>query len=371
MLISRPSYQEILNNLIASIQVETGIDASPDSSIMGAIARTFAYELDKLYDRQEALEKASYLSTAEGDDLDRIGALYGVARKQPTVSSTIGMARAVQFTNNTGGTVNITIGTRVWPELTPDKAFIVTESGVLLAGGVGLMHVKATGEGGYFNLSSRSISRHNLPFVDLKVTNILPISNGQGRETDSDYRYRIQQELTRREGLNQENLSSALRSIPGLSDVLILPLQRGPGTIDVIIVPSQRGDEYSLLDKVQELVAEILPVGISYRVMLPTFRILDLEAKIAVKPNSIDPIDVIRSDVRTSLSSYVDSIPMETGYSIGTFSGSEALVRVLTANNNILNATLLVALDGRPMASNSLLSMEIGERLVLRNLSVI
>lgn len=356
---------------MTSVQYETGIDATPDASVMGAILRVFSAELDRLYSRQEELEKSSYLTTAIGSDLDRIGALYGVNRKAVTVASTIGLSRSVLFTNNSGGPVNIAIATRVWPEMTPDKAFITTESGVIQAGGTLMMHVKATGEGGYFNISSREIDRHDLPYSGLTVTNILPIGNGQGYETDDAYRYRIQQELTRREGLNEENLTSLLRSMPGISDVLVTPLKRGPGTIDIIIVPAQRGDEYTLLSNLEVFLQETIPVGISTKVSLPIFKWLDLEAKLSFKSVLTESVDVIRSDARAALTAYVESIPMETGYGIGSYSGSEALVRVLTSNANILNATIKVALDGRPFASGSFISLETGERLALRNLSIV
>lgn len=371
MLISRPSYQEILDNLMTSVQYETGIDATPDASVMGAILRVFSAELDRLYSRQEELEKSSYLTTAIGSDLDRIGALYGVSRKAITVASTLGLSRSIQFTNNSGGPVNVAIATRLWPEMLPDKAFITTEAGVIQAGGTLLLHAKATGEGGYFNISSREINRHDLPYNGLAVTNILPIGNGQGYETDDSYRYRIQQELTRREGLNQENLTSLLRSLPGISEVLVTPLKRGPGTLDIIIVPSQRGDEFTLLENVESFLTEIVPVGISTKVSLPVFRWLDIEVKLSFNSILTESIDTIRSDVRTALVSYVEAISMETGYGIGSFSGSEALVRVITSNANILNAVLLVALDGRPFAAGSHIGLEIGERFALRNFSIV
>jgi uncharacterized phage protein gp47/JayE len=269
MLIPRPSYDEIFDNLTASLNQLTGIDGRPESSMAGAILRVFASELTRYYDRQEELEKSAYLSTATGEDLNRIGALFGVNRIRNSVASTLGLARAIQFTNNGQLPVNIALGTRVWPANTPEKAYTTTESLLLAAGAQEVVHVRATGEGAFYNAGVREINRHSAPYTEVSVTNVLPLSNGKDVEPDDSYRFRIQQEITRREGLNEDNLLAYLRGLSGVKEALVLPQARGAGTVDVIVVTYQQDNEFTVLDHVQSMLDEILPVGISTLANLP------------------------------------------------------------------------------------------------------
>jgi uncharacterized phage protein gp47/JayE len=370
MLIARPSYDEILAEMLSSFESLTSIDGRPESSIAGAVFRVFSDTLDRFYKRLEEIERASYLSSAQGNDLDRIGTLFGVDRIRQASARTAGFSRAVQFTNNGSLTASLPAGLRVWPPDDPDKAFFTTEGANLVAGGTALVHVRAAAEGSFFNAGLRTLTAHNAPYADISVTNILPINNGEDFESDLAYRVRIQQEITRREGLNEENLRSLLKSLPGIRDVWLFPLYRGPGTLDIVVLPFNEESPTTFLTEVQNFLEVVMPVGISTLVKLPVSRYLDLKVSVKVRTGASVSAETVRSRVRSAIGGYVDNLPLEDGSGNSTFYPSEVIVRTFESSEDIVDTVVQIGLDGIAMSPNLPLTLEVGEHFRLRSLSV-
>jgi uncharacterized phage protein gp47/JayE len=336
---------------------------------LGGTLTNFA-TLRKSVKRLEEIEKASYLSTAQGNDLDRIGSLFGVNRIRQASARTAGFSRAVQFTNNGSLTATIPSGTRVWPPDDPDKAYFTTEGMSLAGGATALTHVRAAAEGSFFNAGLRSLTAHNAPYADVSVTNILPINNGEDFETDIAYRVRIQQEITRREGLNEDNLRALLKSLPGIRDVWLFPLYRGPGTLDIVVLPFNEESPTTFLNEVSRFLEVVLPVGISALVKLPVSRYLDLKVSVKVRTGALASPETIRSRVRAAIGGYVENLPLEDGSGNSTFYPSEAVVRIFESSEDIVDTTVQVGLDGISMSPNLPLTLDVGEHIRLRSLSV-
>lgn len=89
MNITRPSLENILDRLKTAVkQIDPEIDTS-NNSLIGQILQVVADESDKTYQYAEWVKNQTYVSTAEGNALDRLGGLFEVQRNRGTKPSAI------------------------------------------------------------------------------------------------------------------------------------------------------------------------------------------------------------------------------------------------------------------------------------------
>lgn len=89
MNITRPSLENILDRLKTAVkQIDPEIDIS-NNSLIGQILQVVADESDKTYQYAEWAKNQTYVSTAEGNALDRLGGLFEVQRNRGTKPSAI------------------------------------------------------------------------------------------------------------------------------------------------------------------------------------------------------------------------------------------------------------------------------------------
>ena len=84
---SRPTYKEILDNVITSLQERFGadIDVSPTSNF-GVLARFQAALYNEIEQRDEITYNSAFVLKAVGVSLDRLAANYGINRNPETYS---------------------------------------------------------------------------------------------------------------------------------------------------------------------------------------------------------------------------------------------------------------------------------------------
>ena len=369
-MVPRPSQSEILQRIYNKILNETALTANLDSSVIGILLKIVAAEMSLVWDYVEDLYRQSNLSTATGPSLDNFGLLLGVPRRSARNASTLGYTRAVRFTNLGVGSASIPIGTRVFKEATPQIAYFTIEGATLAAGQSVEVHVKAALEGDIYNVGIGELNRHSIPNVTVNVTNILPIQNGDFEESDASYRERLLQELTRRDVLNPSNCDAMLRQIPGVKDVYILDFKRGAGTFDAVIIPYNQSAVSSIVSEAQSLLDEFVPIGISAIARPPQYRQLDITISIRFNPENFDRREIIRESIRSQVISRIDNLPVENGSGNGTFFTSQIRAAAILAGNEVLDAMVTLGLDGSPMTPEGEIRLGIGERLVLRSLSV-
>lgn len=371
MPLARPSRKEIEDRIYARIINETPLTANKDSSIIGQIIKINAAEYDALWSALEDLERRSKPTTAIGGELDSWGNLLGVPRRVAKQAGTTGFSRAVRLSNNSGGSVVVPSGTRIFKESDPRIAFFTTEAVSVAGGGSTDVHVTAAEIGEIFNVSIGELNRHSMPDAALTVTNILPIQNGSFLESDGSYRDRIIQELRRRNVLNPETLVALLRSVPGVRDVFLLDLNRGDGTFDVVIVPYNETAASQVVSECQALITENAPVGINGQAISPRYRQLDIEVTLRFAPDVGDRRETIRESIRAQIAARIDNLPLEDGSGVGTFYTHHIRPIALGLDPTaVLDATVKLGLDGSPLLSEGEVVLSVGERLVLRSLSV-
>lgn len=369
-MVPRPTESEILQRIYNRILNETPITAKLESSVIGVILKIIAAEMNLVWEYVEELYRQSNLTTATGQSLDNFGLLFGVPRRAANNSSTLGYSRAVRFSNLGAGSVSIPIGTRVFKETDPQIAYFTVEGITLAAGQSAELHVKAAYEGDIYNVGIGELNRHSVPNVNVAVTNILPIQNGNYEESDASYRERLLQELTRRDVLNPANCDAMLRRVPGVKDVFILDQKRGNGTFDAVIIPYNHSSTSAVVAECQTLLDEYVGIGISSRARPPQYRQLDITVNLRFAPQNSERRELIRESIRAQIIARVDNLPVENGSGNGTFYTNQLRATSILASNSVLDAVVLIGLDGSPISPDGEIRLGVGERLILRSLSV-
>ena len=369
MAIPVPSYQEILNRIYNRIISETGLTGGLDNSTTGRISKIIAAELKLTWDYIEQLSLQSDLSTATGGSLDNFGLFFGVPRREALQATTIGFTKAVRFTNLGSLAADISAGTRVFKASNPQIAFLTNEGAILGAGDSADMHVTAAEVGEQFNVGVGEIDSHAVPNVNVRVTNILPIQSGSSLESDNSYRERLLQELRRRNVLNIQTAIAMLRRIPGVKDVLLLNMKRGAGTFDAIIIPYNIGSTAQIVSDCQALLNQNVPVGVSAVARPPIYRELDIKVNLRFTPDIGATRDLIRESIRSQIIALIDNLPIEDGSGIGSIF-TDRISAISSNQRGVVTSSLSIGLDSSPIASTGEIKLAVGERLILRSLSV-
>lgn len=369
-MIPKPTFAELSQSIYNKISAETPLVAGLEATIVGTLVKTMAAMQMELWDQFDLLQEKASLSTATGTDLDTWGILFNTPRRTATSAGTLGLTRAVRFTNTGGVTVNIPAGTRVFKESDPQVAFLTVEGASLNAGASEDLHVTAANVGPVYNVAIGEINNHNIPAASVVVSNILPITNGSLQESDDAYRERILSAIRRRKALTPANTIALLRQNPLVRDVFLLDQNRGQGTFDVIIVPHNYSDISAAVEESQRLLDDNVLAGISAFAIPPEYRQLDVNVRLRFATDVAGREEAIRESIRSQIKARVDNLPIEDGTGIGTFFTSiiEAVAR--TADRAVLDAVAVLGLDGSPISSEGELRLNKGERLLLRSLSV-
>lgn len=370
MSIARPSQQQILTRIYNKILNQTTITANLQSSVIGVILNIIAAEMNDIWAYVEDRDQQNNLSTATGADLDNWGYLIGVPRIQPSQASTVGFTPSVQFTNLGSLSVTVPTGTRVYMSSNVQVAFFTTVGLTLNPGQSGTATVTAANTGESYNVGIGDLNASNLPSSSVSVTNLLPIGGGTSLESDDSYRYRILQDLRRRNVLNLDNLGALLKSVPGVQDVYVLNKYRGAGTFDAIIVPYNQNNVSAIISQCQALVTEYVPVGISSLIRPPNYRQLDIQINLTFSPNTTTQ-ETTRQSIRDQLQARINNLPVEDGTGVGSFNTGTIQSIALNADPSVVDAVTVLGLDGSPLASTGTITLNVGDRIVIRTLSVV
>lgn len=365
MAFVRPSYDEILREILDDFRAETGITNFGESSVAGALCRVVAAHMDRLWSTVEEMYLQSNVATATGPMLDRIGQQFGVFRRRATMaSSRSGMP--VQFTNTGDTAVTIPAGTYVWSSRMPQKRFVTLADVVVPANGHGSVHVQSVGRGSFYNASAGELDRHDYPSESVRVTNPYAIGGGEGEESDDAYRARIYQAFVRNITGTEESIRQAVLELPGIQEVVLYSGRRGPGTLDVVVVPVIAELTPSMREMVESVVADHVAAGISYRVMSAVARYVDVTVSLILQN---DTVEEVAPTVRAAVLSVINNLPVEAGNGESTLYLSQLVARIQESTPSIVSSRLKVWVDGIPVAGDSIRA-NTGERFIARTVVV-
>lgn len=164
-------------------------------SVIRTILEAIALEMDKLYYQLERLQKAGFIQSASGDDLDEIAHDFNLERIQATKAAVT--VRFSRLTPAPVGGVDIPAGS-VWtttPRFTTSDAIQFTNLvGATMVAGTQYIDVVVTavvaGQSSNALANEITVNASNVPGID-SLVNTLPAIGGDDEETDPELRLRI------------------------------------------------------------------------------------------------------------------------------------------------------------------------------------
>lgn len=359
MPLKAPSWDELFATYQSELQT-LGFNYWQEGSIVGAIGRVLSAHLAELWDTLEQVEIQTNPSTARGIYLDRLGEMFGVPRIPPQHATTVGKGPAVKFTNNGGTALTLPAGTRVYPASDPTLAYFTTTSLTLSAGGEGFANVIAASVGEEFDVGMGQLNSHNGP-SQVSVTNVRPIGGGTLQESDESYRYRIVNALQSRNAATEGAIRQEILRVPGVRDALIYPGIRGNGSLDIIVVPIDRYASAEMLAAVETVVGETVAAGISWRVMPPIARRVDVRVALRLRGDVV--FEEIRTLVENAIRVYIDNLRVNDGQGGSDMIFNELVSRIMDSSPGIVDSVIELTVDGQPVLNANLIAKP-GERFV-------
>jgi uncharacterized phage protein gp47/JayE len=118
----------------------------------------------------------------------------------------------------------------------------------------------------------------------IKCTNRFSISNGEDRESDDSYRYRLANLFRAREMAVRSSIRLAALSVPGVSDIKEVMCEQGPGSFSLYITGLTPTTSPKLLQEVSSAVIPVVAYGVRPFILAPIS--IGLEFVAAVKWSS-------------------------------------------------------------------------------------
>lgn len=211
---NKPSYDEILQKVIAKMQETFGSDIDVTSTgRFGIIARMMAWLSYKDNSLAEDVYNSAFVTKANGVSLDRLGGNYGITRIPASIAY-----------------VDLTITGEpdfVVPALsqfkTIDNYLFFTTNDVILKDGTATVLAYSSEPGEQYNVAANTIKLQVQPVDDIHtVTNQRAAEGGANNETDSSLRNRM---LNATKGVNsatENGLISSLEATTGVKAVKLV-----------------------------------------------------------------------------------------------------------------------------------------------------
>lgn len=305
---------EIFANCTQHLLDKTAITQQSPGSKARSLIEIFSEELGDAYETFSLNNGKSLLSRADGRFLDYLGDIYGASRNQAKASWTEDVDAIIRFyvegggtfgTINGGGDIAIPQGTLIYAGIDLGAANILERNlteGNRLQDAIGyrtlnayvlpsgstevFVSTEAVNPGNTSNVAKGALRFHDFTSYSrsadklLRVENVAAILNGKNRESDINFKYRLQQQIKVKSGSNETALRLTALVVPGVADVKIIPYEKGSGSASVYIKGQSREVSDQLIYSVQVKLNGIASTGVRAVARKP--KLLGLEAHIKV-----------------------------------------------------------------------------------------
>jgi len=310
----------------------------------------------------------TYVTTAVGDALDEIGALFGLARNESR--------RAVDTSHNnfkfyidtlTGYTAqtlaseqyNANQSSEISEIYAHENSFIIPAGTTVFAGDITYkttedatfsgsttevyIPIVASGYGPAFNIPAYQLKSYTLGIEFsiiskyLYCENTQTISSGKFQENDDEFRYRIVHAHIECARANETSVRLAALSIPGVVDVILREYAAGIGTFAVHIIADSPIPNAGLLSAVQQAVDSTRAFGIKALVQYPDYKGFEGTFKLRFVPETTaDEKVLIMQQVKIAAELYINNL----GFG-GEFIANELIQRVMEINDKIKDVSVV------------------------------
>lgn len=278
MPIFAETQDKIYGDIIQEVIQNTNITRSSPGSKTRALVSAISRKMGRMWNQFDLNMAQAYLDGAEGQFLDFLGNMMGMTRLGEEAASVGAADKNVKFfvTIGTFGDINggsailIPAGTLIstGPEGAGIQYRVVAATILLASQSEAYITVQSVRTGTDVNVGAAQLVYHNFSnYLDsanntLGVTNEASIVNGQDIETDTNFRFRIANQVTASEKANLTAMRLSALSVPGVADVVIVPYHRGIGTVDMLIKSTVPRISDSLVSAVQTAIDEVTSQGI-------------------------------------------------------------------------------------------------------------
>lgn len=285
--------EEILTTVLSSLEKNAGITAVYPGSIARAFAEAFSAEIADLYSALDFSLRQGSLSTASGRNLDLIGDLYGVVRKQISdAAATERQSFNIEFYMQKPYSSEVIIpkDTLIFTSV---ENFAVRQYRYKLHDSVTIQigSTKAYGlvvpdfSDNTYVAPRGSLISHNFiapPGVVVFCTNTKEVYSNINSESDDNYRRRIVSSIKTRATGTAESIRFAALSVKGVRDVRIRESSYGLGSCDVIVVPETLSAIKQMPEVISAAINAVRPAGVRFNVRLAEKLSVNLVATISL-----------------------------------------------------------------------------------------
>ena len=284
---------------------------------------------------------------AEGQFLDYFGDMLGVPRAPAVRAGASAADQLIRFYVETGTFGDINSNTDIF---IPSGTFVSTginNSGTVYRVSVGTflnrlsaeqwISVEATADGSTSNVGTNTLTFHDFTnytaAAGLLVNNPGLIDNGSSIENDTNYRFRLSNQVTAAEKANEVSVRLAVFAVPGVSDIIARPYARGIGSFDILIQAVIPNTPQPLINACQEAIERVQAQGISGLAKAPDLSGLTFQVSVTWRTDTTQDVrDQVRIDIQTALQDYVNNLDIGEGFFV-----NEAIERVMAVSSQILN----------------------------------
>lgn len=269
---------KIFGDIMTDVLGRTNLSRSSAGSKMRTLIESVSKKMGRMWSQFDLNMIQAFVDGAEGKFLNYIGDLLQVPRLGEEPASISSSDRNVKFYVEVGTFGDLNNGNSI---LIPKGKIIGTQEAgtgisyrtvidTVLAASTNEAYiaVQSVRSGSLVNVGKGTLVYHNFTdYTDssndtLKVTNDAEIIKGQDIENETNYRFRITNQVLSLERANRTAIRLAALAVPGVADIVSLPYHRGIGTYDLMIKSTVPSISSSLIANVQEAIGNVTSHGI-------------------------------------------------------------------------------------------------------------
>lgn len=210
----RKRYMDVIDSMEARAKNLFGENINlTERSPLGLFLRIVAWSIGILWQVAENVYNSAFVSTAEGNDLDKVALYVGITRRPAEHA-----AGEVTLTGNDG-----TVIPENFLVATSDNIFFATTAEATILAGTETVPIYAIEAGTSGNVPAQTITEIINPTAGIDaVINEFAIKGGRNRETDAELRERYTLSVAKGGASTIESIRASLLEVPGVRAAQVL-----------------------------------------------------------------------------------------------------------------------------------------------------
>lgn len=347
MLVFEKNYDQLQAEVMDELTSSTKITRITPGAKARTIAQVFNRKLNRSAKDFDINFLRSFLPFANGRFLEYLGDMLGVPRLGATRAFSTDTSQQVKFYVDSGTFGDLNNGNDIFIPSGTQLSTLPNNEGIVyrVVGGLVLnrdlseqfVTVEAVQDGTNANVGAGSLVFTTFngyaAITGLKVTNQELIASGRDIESETNYRFRISNQVLSSERANETAIRLALLVVPGVSDLVARPFARGIGTFDYLIQTVVPNTPQAVIDACQGAINSVQAQGIDGRALRPRLTGMSFQITITWRGDaSTTDREQIKRNIVVALQDYVNNL------AIGEeFIFNEAIQRVMGVDNKIKN----------------------------------